>query len=1007
MATVTSTLMLVDNMSKKLEQIQKHVDDLAKSMGGVETAAEDASKAGSGLSKFGQTAQNVGNTMRSTGTRMTMWITDPLYRLGTTAYDAAVEYEAAFAGVRKTTEASEAEFAELDKGLRALSEQTATDYPALSAIAEMAGQLGVAKDDLLEFTRIYDQLQISTNIQGETGAADIAKFLNITEGGTQNIARFGGTIVDLGNNFATTEQDILHMATRMASTGDLVGMSVPDILAMATALSSLGIEAEAGGSSAGKLMKKMQMAAEVGTKDWTQLMAAAQIEFPQANIQNMHDLQMQMDLMKSSEVKAWAVSMGMTADELTKAVGMAADMEYFSQISGKTAEEFAKDWANNPAQSMLDFFTGLNKLDQSGVESAISMLEKMGITEIRLSNMVAALTSNPEMLAKAISMAYSAYAVDPTNNALFEEFEKFISTQDSQNKMLQNKIKNTEANFGQNLVTALQPALNILNDLLTAFNNLSEADQQAVINTFMVFAAAGPVTNAIGSTVDAIGKVSTGMGNIVAKAGGWGKLLDVTLASPAFWGVAAGGAILLLATYLDSIPTQMEKITSAAANIPITIDQETYTATMGQIDAVQKALEGLKPGETNQEYEGVSLAVSMGVGTNNMFGQAIAYEAQKTNTQISQIASDYGEKMKAAEDKIVAASKSGDQIAAAAAQAEYNALKSELETTLNAVRSEYTAKISELFNGMASQYPEYAGVLEQAVKQYDLLSMIAQAGTMDSNDAGYKSLIQNIFTQAFDLGYLEKYGYTTAEQVANAVQDGLIGYSDLVLGSNNVNTMAAAAMTQALQSVSDNPILSSLLSSIVNNDLIAENLDLTNAQGALDGIIKTLDFQSAAKDAEEQGGGIGKYLDLGMKAGIEDGSSAVAAAVRAMVQNAIESGNAVARIASPSKETRWSGEMMVAGYVSGLEHGSTDVEKAVGDLMTNTINEWEGITEADAKKIQQLAERDAINRVSYPSIKVNMTNNNNINDKMDIDTVVSYLEEHLSERLEMVAEGVY
>lgn len=39
------------------------------------------------------------------------------------------------------------------------------------------------------------------------------------------------------------------MATRLASTGDIVGLSEAQIMALATAMSSVGIEAEAGGST--------------------------------------------------------------------------------------------------------------------------------------------------------------------------------------------------------------------------------------------------------------------------------------------------------------------------------------------------------------------------------------------------------------------------------------------------------------------------------------------------------------------------------------------------------------------------------------------------------------------------------------------------------------------------------------------------------------------------------------------------------------------------------------
>lgn len=66
---------------------------------------------------------------------------------------------------------------------------------------------------------------------------------------TDNYGRLGSVIVDLGNNFATTESEIVAMGTRLASAGKLAGLTEPEIMALAAAMSSVGIEAEAGGTA--------------------------------------------------------------------------------------------------------------------------------------------------------------------------------------------------------------------------------------------------------------------------------------------------------------------------------------------------------------------------------------------------------------------------------------------------------------------------------------------------------------------------------------------------------------------------------------------------------------------------------------------------------------------------------------------------------------------------------------------------------------------------------------
>ena len=48
------------------------------------------------------------------------------------------------------------------------------------------------------------------------------------------------------NNFATTESEISTMSLRLAAAGTQIGLEESEILGLAAALSSLGIEAEAG-----------------------------------------------------------------------------------------------------------------------------------------------------------------------------------------------------------------------------------------------------------------------------------------------------------------------------------------------------------------------------------------------------------------------------------------------------------------------------------------------------------------------------------------------------------------------------------------------------------------------------------------------------------------------------------------------------------------------------------------------------------------------------------------
>lgn len=81
----------------------------------------------------------------------------------------------------------------------------------------------------------------------------------------------------------------------------------------------------------------------------------------------------------------------------------------------------------------------------------------------------------------------------------------------------------------------------------------------------------------------------------------------------------------------------------------------------------------------------------------------------------------------------------------------------------------------------------------------------------------------------------------------------------------------------------------------------------------------------------------------------------------------------------------------------------------VGDIAADTsnISDTLDVTSEDLKYLRDIAERDVINRFTTAEIRVDMTNNNNINGDNDIDGIVNTLSEKLEEQMTVVAEGVH
>lgn len=180
----------------------------------------------------------------------------------------AIEFEDAWTGVTKTVNGTPQQLTKIDDGLKNLAQTTSSTYQDIAHYAELAGQMGIPTDSIVGFTKTITELGDTTNLVGEEAAQSIAKFSNVMVSQSKKTntyySRLGSTIVDLGNKFSTTEADIMDMATRLGVAGKMVGFNSNQVLGLSTALSSLGIEAAAGGGSVSKMLKTIDIAVSTG-----------------------------------------------------------------------------------------------------------------------------------------------------------------------------------------------------------------------------------------------------------------------------------------------------------------------------------------------------------------------------------------------------------------------------------------------------------------------------------------------------------------------------------------------------------------------------------------------------------------------------------------------------------------------------------------------------------------------------------------------------------------------
>lgn len=438
-----------NNASAKLNNFESELKDVEK---GLREANNNLLQGAEKAKNYGDSLQAAGDKITSAGKSMSI-VSAGAAGAMVKAADAAIDYESAFTGVKKTVELSDEGFDALYESILDLSTEIPVTASEIAGVAEIAGQLGVTVgtngEKLLDFTEVMVGLGQATNLSSEEAASALAKFANVTDMAEEDYSRLGSVIVDLGNNYATTEADIVSMATRLASTGTITGLSQSQIMAVATALSSVGIEAEAGGSAVSKMLKMMQLAVETNS-----------------------------DSLKD-----------------------------FASVSNMSVSEFKELWEKDAVAALGAFTEGLNDTERNG-KSATAVLADMGITEVRLSNAILALSTSNGILTETTETANQAWE---DNTALQNEVNQRYETLESKLQIVKNTLQEVAIEFGEELMPYIEKGAEYVKNLSKKFSELSDSQKQTVLKIGAVVAAAGPLLLVLGKLTSAGGAlISTG-----------------------------------------------------------------------------------------------------------------------------------------------------------------------------------------------------------------------------------------------------------------------------------------------------------------------------------------------------------------------------------------------------------------------------------------------------------------------------------------------------------------
>lgn len=404
--------------------------NVAGYVAGMNEAARETYKADESVDKLQRRREG----MRTLGVAA-LGVGTAITGMAVMAAKAAIDWESAWTGVEKVLDAPAEQLATVEQALRDMSREVPATHAEIAATAEAAARLGVAAQDVPVFTRAMIDMGEATDLSADQAATQLARMMNIMGTSTDDVAKLGSAVVDLGNNFAASESEIVEMSMRLAGAGAQIGLTEGEVTGLGTALAAVGIEAQAGGSAFSKVMIDIESSVDSG------------------------------------------------GDRLAQ----------FAEVAGMSADEFAQKWQNDPGAALQSFVQGLADAESQG-KSTIGILNDMGITEIRMRDALLRASGAAGEFSRAMGVGNEAFA---EGNALADEAARRYATVESQLKIAGNSIVDAGISLGSVFLPAVANAATAVADFAEWFAELPPVMQDTIGVAMLVAGGVTAVSGAL------------------------------------------------------------------------------------------------------------------------------------------------------------------------------------------------------------------------------------------------------------------------------------------------------------------------------------------------------------------------------------------------------------------------------------------------------------------------------------------------------------------------------
>jgi TP901 family phage tail tape measure protein len=438
-------LQALDKTSAKIRQVASNIPVLSRA---VDKAAKALQNYNLATKDLQDKYSAIGNKFKDVGGALTKYVTLPTLAAAGLSVKAFADYETALIGVGKTTNTEGAALRAMGDQFRALSKTIPVSVEELLQLGQTAAQLGVKSNDVVKFSETLAKLSRASNIVGEEGASDLARFIQVTGGSIGDVDRFASALVELGNTSAATEAEILSFSLRLGAATSVFNVSSTQALGIATTLKSVGIEAEAGSSSVQRAMGALNDAIGTGGQK----------------------------------------------------------MQVLSKLTGIAASDLKDRFKKDAVGVLREFAQGLHAVEKSGGD-VTKALDFFGMSGVRDIQVMGTLAKNVGLLDEKLQTASRGFK---ENTALNKEFNSASKSLANQFQLFKNDINDMAIDLGEKLKPTIVAFFDVVRSGLDFLRN-NPTIAKVIIGFTLLLAVVGPLLVAFGTFLTMLPLMSAGM----------------------------------------------------------------------------------------------------------------------------------------------------------------------------------------------------------------------------------------------------------------------------------------------------------------------------------------------------------------------------------------------------------------------------------------------------------------------------------------------------------------